>query len=108
MAENYIDRARVIMARVKDDSSPLDGKADAATAIKFADAFVAVYGLPDDTVDPQNPTNEEKARAYVNALRDFHRQTVRRLRTRSAGRAARAAEAAVVKAEMDTDIGVDE
>jgi len=108
MAETYVDRARVIMARVKDDSSPLDSKATAPTAIKFADAFAEAFGLPVDTVDPENPTNEEKARTYINALRDLHRRVIRESRVRVAKETARLAEEAAVNSEMDADIGVNE
>lgn len=67
-AETNVDRARVIMARLKNNASPLNGKIDPATGLKYVNAFVNIFA-------PQHidSSNEVKATIYINALRKFHR-----------------------------------
>jgi len=119
MAETFVDRARVAMARIKDDTSPLDSTVSAAIALKYANAFIKVHrpdllvNVDPDTrittpVDIATIPNETKAQVYINKLREFHMETLITSRVHEAGDAARIAEQATIETEFPIDLGAEE
>ena len=114
MADNLIDRARVIMARIKDDTSPLDSKAAGNLAIKYANSFLILY-RPDllkdsngNSIDIGTIDNETKAIVYVNQLREFHKNVLSASRVPSSASIATVAEQALVDVEFPIDLGAEE
>jgi len=111
IAETFVDRARVIMARVKDDKSPLDSKASAAISIKYADAFIKALRpdlLQDENgnpIDLSTISNEDKGKAYINELRKFHKAVLRGSRISTVQTTARKAEEAKINTEFSDDFG---
>jgi len=112
--ENFVNRARVAMARIKDDTGPWDSKASAAIAIKYADAFIRAL-RPDllqdasgNPIDISTISNEDKGKAYINELRKFHKRVLRDSRIPTAKTTARIAEDAVINTEFPVDFGTEE
>ena len=79
-----------------------NGTADNAQMLRIADRFVTYAGSGLAAVDPENPTNEEKAQNFLDMIRRFGRSVLRGDATKEA-RAANDAtvEAAAATAEAD-------
>lgn len=114
MAETFVDRARVTMARIKDDSSPLDSKVSAAIATKYADAFIIVK-RPDllvdadgDPIDISTIANETKGQVYINELRKFHKEILLSSRVPQAVDTAKGDEEDLIDTEFPSDLGAPE
>lgn len=112
MAENFVDRARVVMARVKDDTSPLESKISPAIALKYADAFIKVYRadmlidpVTESPIDISTIPNEDKAKAYIDKLRSFHKEVLELSRVPQAGTAGIKAEEDLIETEFPLDLG---
>ncbi len=114
MAENFVDRTRVAMARIKNDVSPLDSRVDAATAVKYADAFIKVFrqdllvDASGNPVDIGTIPNETKGKAYINQLRSFHKDILSASRVAPVAKTATDAEKAAVDTEFPIDLGTEE
>ena len=79
-----------------------NGTADNAQMLRIADHFYAYEGVAVGAVDPQNPTNEEKAQNFINMLRAYGRQVLRSDAARVTRESNDAAvEAAATAAESD-------
>ncbi len=116
MALSDIDRARVIMDLVKDgnvaNETPYNNvdKIDAPTGLKYVDAFVDVFGPIRDNEgnEVETPTNAQKARFYLNRLKQHHRDVLMTARVPAAATAARETEQSTVATELNNEIGTNE
>ena len=112
--ETFVDRARVIMARIKDDTSPLESKASPTIALKYADAFIKVFrkdllqdenGVP---VDISTISNAIKATVYIDRLRIFHKDVFTDSRITPVADTARNTEKGIVDTEFTNELGIKE
>jgi len=114
MSETYINRARVILARVKNDSSPLESKIGVTEGSRYVDAVVKVYAknlLIDANGDPiliGNVPNEDKAKAYVNHLRQHHKEFYAASIVPAAVNTERDSQLTTANATADSDLGTPE
>ena len=110
-----INRARIIMDLVKDSEvTTLANYADTAvdyldgaTAIKYANAAISVYGNVSDEVLSEM-TNEDKALLYIDILRMFHKRILKAANVPGAVDTAREVEELAAATEGQTDFGDDE
>jgi len=102
------------MARIKNDASPLDSLIGAVEGLRYVDAFVKKFAselLVDEFGNPiaiGDVPNEDKARAYINALRVFHRQTYLETTVPALTEAASVTATGTSNTTVDTDLGVEE
>lgn len=102
MAVNIIDRARIIMARIKDDSEPDNSKISAAIATKYADAFVGVFRSPGLVA---SLTNTEKSIIYIAELKRMHKDILKRSRVPVKAIDAEVSERALIDTEFAAEFG---
>lgn len=114
MSETFLNRVCVILARIKDSTSPLDSKVSVADAIEFVNAFIEEFredllidkeGLP---IDIATISHEEKCCAYINQLRIFHGDVFTSSRVIPVAEAARRTEQVLVDIEFLNKLGTKE
>ena len=91
-----VQRALATLEAIADDSL------DQALLIRIADAFIGTY-FP----GVENPTNEQKAQAFLWATRNYVKDIVKAYESRLAVEAARLAAIAEIEANVDIGSGDD-